>query len=197
MPTIGAEFLALLFTEARTHRAWRPDAVSDDTLRELYGLARMPPTAMNAQPARFVFARGAEAKERLRPALAPGNVEKAMTAPVTAIVACDTRFAEKLSIVAPHMPQLGAQVAEMPLEARQRMALMSATLEAAYLVMAARSLGLDCGPMSGFDPERVDAAFFPDGAWRSFLLVNLGHGDPAALKARQPRLEFDDACRIL
>ncbi len=187
MTTLDEEGLSLLFTEARTHRAWRAEPVTDETLRALYALVRVPPTAMNAQPARFVFVRSAEAKARLEPALAAGNVEKAMTAPVTAIVACDTGFASRL----------GAQIAQMPAEARERMALMSATLEAGYLVLAARALGLDCGPMSGFDNAALDAAFFPDGAWRSILLVNLGHGDPAALKPRAPRLDFDDACRIV
>ena len=196
MTRLDDNAISLLFTEARTHRAWREEPVADETLRALYALVRMPPTAMNAQPARFVFVRSAEAKARLRPALAEGNVEKAMTAPVTAIVACDTGFASKLPALAPHMPQLGAQIAKMPAEAHERMALMSATLEAGYLVLAARALGLDCGPMSGFDNAALDAAFFPDGAWRSILLVNLGHGDPAALKPRAPRLDFDDACRI-
>jgi 3-hydroxypropanoate dehydrogenase len=188
---------ALLLTEARTHRAWRAEPVADETLHELYALVRNGPTAMNAQPARLVFVRGAAAKEMLKPALAEGNVEKTMAAPVTAIVACDTEFAAELDGLSPQMQKLGEQIARMPEAARQRMALLSATLEAGYLILAARGLGLDCGPMSGFDNAALDAAFFPDGRWRSVLLVNLGHGDPSQLRPRQPRLAFDAACRIL
>ncbi|MCK9461043.1 MAG: malonic semialdehyde reductase [Proteobacteria bacterium] len=196
MPIMDDAHRALLFTEARTHRAFCGEPVADETLRELYELLRLAPTAMNAQPARFVFVKSPAAKERLVPALAPGNVEKVMAAAATAIVAYDTEFHEKMAVLAPHSAGLGAELARLPDEARQRMGYLSAALQGAYCILAARGLGLDCGPMSGFDNAAVDGAFFPDGKWRSILLVNLGHGEPSALKPRQPRLPFDEACRI-
>jgi len=196
MPTMDDRHRALLFTEARTCRAFLDEPVSDDTLRELYELLRLAPTAMNAQPARFAFVKSVAAKERLKPALAPGNVEKMMRAAATAIVAYDTAFYEKMSVLAPHTPKLGAELARLPDEARDRMGYLSAALQGAYAILAARGLGLGCGPMAGFDNGIVDAAFFPDGKWRSIFLLNLGRGDPAALKPRQPRLPFDEACRI-
>lgn len=197
MGRLDGVVLETLFTEARTHRAWRDAPVSDETLRELYALVRMGPTAMNAQPARFVFVKSPMAKEKLKPALAEGNVEKTMTAPVTAIVASDAEFGAKLAALSPSGPKQAAQIARISAEARERMARLSATLEVGYLIVAARALGLDCGPMSGFDNAALDAAFFSDGRWRSLLLVNLGHGDGAALRPRAPRLEFEEACRIL
>ena len=196
MPAMDDRHRALLFTEARTHRAFLDEPVADELLRELYGLLRMPPTAMNAQPARFVFVKSEVAKERLKPALAPGNVDKMMGAAATAIVAYDTEFFEKMPFLVPHSAGLGAELARLPDEPRHRMGYLSAALQGAYCVLAARGLGLDCGPMAGFDNAIVDAAFFPDGKWRSIFLLNLGRGDPAALKPRQPRLPFDEACRI-
>jgi len=151
---------------------------------------------MNAQPARFVFVRSEVAKAQLVPALAPGNVEKMMGAGATAIVAYDTEFYEKMPFLVPHSAGLGAELARLPDEARHRMGYLSAVLQGAYCILAARGLGLDCGPMAGFDNALVDAAFFADGKWRSIFLINLGHGDPSALKPRQPRLPFDEACRI-
>lgn len=193
---IDAAARALLFTSARTHRAWRDAPWDDGLLRELYGLVSLAPTAMNAQPARFVFVRSPEGKERLRPALAPGNVDKTMAAPATAIVAYDIAFHGRLAALSPGMAKAAAQMAAMSDGARERTAIQSATLSAGYLILAARGLGLDCGPMSGFDGARLDAAFFPDGGWRSILLVNLGSGDPSGLRPREPRLPFDAACRI-
>ena len=196
MPVMDETHRALLFTEARTHRAFRNDPVSDETLRELYGLLRLPPTAMNAQPARFVFVKSEVGKARLKPALAPGNVDKMMGAAATAIVAYDTEFYGKMPKLAPHAAGLGAELARLPDEPRHRMGYLSAALQGAYCILAARGLGLDCGPMAGFDNALVDAAFFADGKWKSIFLINLGHGDPSALKPRQPRLPFDEACRI-
>lgn len=190
------EELALIFTEARTHSAWRDTKVPDDLLRRLYELARWAPTGGNAQPLRVVFVKSAEAKARLRPALAPLNVEKAMAAPVTAILAYDVSWYEKLPRLAPSRPEARDRVASSPPEVRDRLAYQSSTLQAGYLILAARALGLDCGPMGGFEAEKVDAAFFPDGAWRATLLLNLGYGDPTRLPPRSPRLEFDDACEI-
>jgi len=184
-----------LFLDARTHSAWLDRPVSDDLLRRIYELARMPPTAANTQPMRVVFVKSADAKERLRPALAPGNVDKTMAAPATAIIAYDLEFYEKLPKLAPQR-DWRAIFAGFPADARERSATQSSTLQAAYLILAARALGLDCGPMGGFDSAKVDAAFFPDGKVRSTLLVNLGYGDAARLPPRNPRLDFDEACRI-
>jgi 3-hydroxypropanoate dehydrogenase len=187
--------LDVLFREARTHSAWLDRQVPDALLEKVYELARMPPTAMNAQPLRVVFVKSAEAKERLKPALSPGNVEKTMTAPVTAIGAWDTAFYDQMPILFPSRDVRPGLLA-MPEAAREKMATSSATLQISYLILAARSLGLDCGPMGGFDNAKLDAAFFPDGKWRSLLLVNLGYGNPERLFPRNPRLDFDAACRI-
>jgi 3-hydroxypropanoate dehydrogenase len=188
--------VALLFTDARTHAAWLDRPVDDATLRRLYDLGKLGPTGGNSQPMRAVFVKSRDAKERLRPALAPTNVEKTMTAPVTVIVAYDTEFYEKMPQLFPSRPEMREAIAARPKEIRDRQAYQSATLQAGYLILAARALGLDCGPMGGFDTAKVDAAFFPDGKWRSTLLVNLGVGDAAKLYPRLPRLDFDEACRI-
>ncbi len=185
-----------ILTEARTHGAWTDRAVDDATLRQLYELLRLAPTALNSQPVRVVFVKSAEAKERLKPGLIEGNVEKTMAAPVTAIIAFDTAYQEKLGQLFPHWPGAQDLVAGMPPEAREGMGRLNAGLQAGYLITTARGLGLDCGPMSGFDPAAVDAAFFADGAWKSVLLVNLGYGDASKLFPRSPRLDFDEACRI-
>ena len=196
MPAMDDRHRALLFTEARTHRAFVAEPMGDEQLRELYELVRMPPTGMNAQPARFVFVKSAAAKERLKDALAPGNVDKMLRAGATAIVAYDTAFHEKMPVLAPHSVKLAVELERLPSDARDRMGYLSAALQGAYCILAARGLGLDCGPMAGFDNAAVDAEFFPDGKWKSIFLLNLGRGDPTALKPRQPRLSFEDACRI-
>jgi 3-hydroxypropanoate dehydrogenase len=186
----------VLLTEARTQYSWTDRPVDDVLLRRLYELLRLAPTALNSQPLRLVFVKSAEAKARLRPALDEGNVEKAMKAPVTAIVAFDSQFHEKLGDLVPHWPGAVQAIGAMPVEARERMALLSATLQAGYLITTARGLGLDCGPMGGFKPAQLDAEFFPDGRWRSFLLINLGHGDGTRVFPRAPRIDFGEACRI-
>jgi 3-hydroxypropanoate dehydrogenase len=188
--------LGLLFLNARTHRQWIDRHVDDSLLRRLYELARCPPTSANCEPMRLVFVKSQEAKERLRPALSEGNVAQTMTAPVTAIVAYDMRFFEYMPRLAPHRPELGERMASQPEAARERTAFQNGSLQGGYLILAARALGLDCGPMGGFDRAKVDEAFFPDGRWRSNFLVNLGYGDPSALRTRAPRLEFDEACRV-
>lgn len=188
--------LQQILLEARTHNGWLPEPVDDATLHRLYGALRFGPTAANSGPARFVFVKSPEAKERLRPCLAPGNVEKTMSAPVTAIVAYDTRFYEKMPKLFPDRPVLGEALAGMPPEQRDFFLVQNASLQAGYLILAARALGLDCGPMAGFDREKVDAAFFADVPWKSTLLINLGHGDPSKLYPRNPRLDFEEACRI-
>jgi len=190
------EALAFVFTAARTHYAWRSTPVDAELLQRVFELARWAPTGGNSQPLRVVFATSREAKERLRPALFPGNVDKAMTAPTTAILAYDVSWYERLPELAPFRPGVRDQIAAMPAEQRDRMGSQNANLQAGYLILAARALGLDCGPMGGFDPAKLDAEFFPDGASRSILLLNLGHGDPAKVLPRMPRLEFAAACRI-
>ncbi len=190
------EELALLFTDARTHFAWLDRPVDDETLRRIYELARMAPTGANSHPMRVVFVKGSAAKERLRPALAPMNVDKTMSAPATAIIAYDAEFYEKMPKLFPARPEMRDHMKGMPQDARDRMAFQSATLQAGYLILAARGVGLDVGPMGGFDPAKVDAAFFPDGKWKSTLLINLGYGDPQKLFPRNPRLSFEEACRV-
>lgn len=188
--------LARLFTEAHTHYAWQARAVDDDLLQRLYELARWAPTGNNGQSLRIVFARSAEAKARLQPALFPLNIEKTMTAPVTAILAYDATWYAHMQELAPHRPNVREQYDAMPVERRDHLGFFNAVLQAGYLILAARALGLDCGPVGGFERPVVDAAFFPDGAWRTVLLLNLGHGDPAKRQPRAPRLAFATACRI-
>ncbi|MDI1446056.1 malonic semialdehyde reductase [Polyangium sp. 6x1] len=188
--------LKQIFFEARTHNGWLAEPVDDATLRRLYEALRLGPTAANSVPARIVFVKSPEAKERLRPCLDAGNVEKTMRAPVTAIIAYDTRFHEKMPKLFPARPTMGEALAAMPPEHRDAFLLQNASLQAGYLILAARALGLDCGPMGGFDREKVNAAFLADVPWKSVLLVNLGHGDPEKLFPRNPRLDFEEACRI-
>ncbi|MBA7933214.1 malonic semialdehyde reductase [Klebsiella sp. RHBSTW-00215] len=185
---------ATLFTDARTHNGWLDKPVTDDQLREIYALMKMGPTSANCSPARIVFIRTPEGKETLRPTLSSGNLEKTMQAPVTAIVAWDSAFYDRLPELFPHgdarswftsSPQLAEETA-----------FRNSSLQAAYLIFACRALGLDTGPMSGFDREKVDAAFFADGGWKSNLLINIGYGDTSKLYARLPRLPFDDACQL-
>jgi 3-hydroxypropanoate dehydrogenase len=197
MTAARAEELDLLFHEARTHSAWLDRPVDDAVLRQLYDLVRKGPTGANTQPLRLVFVRSAEAKERLKPALAPLNVAKTMSAPVTAIAAFDVDFHEKMPKLFPARPEMRDQLAKLSPEDRGRRALLNATLQTGYMILAARALGLDCGPMGGFDNAKVDAIFFPEGQWKSIVLVNLGYGDPAKLFPRLPRLDFDEACRIV
>ncbi len=193
---LSAAVLDQLFLAARTHNAWLDRPVDASLLRRIYELARMAPTAANCQPARIVFVTSAAAKEKLRPALAPGNVDKTMAAPATAIVAGDAKFYEQMGKLFPARPEMGASLGGMPEAAREAMILQNTSLQAAYVIVAARSLGLDCGPMGGFDKAKVDAAFFADRSWRSSVLINLGYGDPAKLYPRNPRLGFDEACTI-
>ncbi|MSP67735.1 MAG: malonic semialdehyde reductase [Alphaproteobacteria bacterium] len=183
-----------LFSSARTHRRWLPRPVAPETLAALYRLAALAPTSANTNPGRIAFVVSAAAKERLRPCLSASNVEQTMAAPVTAIVAHDLGFAEYLPRLYPHTD--AAAWFTVP-RVVQQTAFRNGTLFGGYLILAARALGLDCGPMSGFDGAKVDAAFFPDGRWRSNFLINLGHGDAAGLGPRDPRLDFAEACRVL
>jgi 3-hydroxypropanoate dehydrogenase len=196
MPRIDPSALAQLFTDARTHRAWRPGAVDDATLRELWDLTDLGPTSMNVVPMRAVFVRSPEAKARLKPCLDAGNVDKTMAAPVTAVLAFDAAFYEKLGKLVPGRDVSGYFAGPEKAAAADEAARTNAWLQAGYFILAARALGLDCGPMGGFDKARTDAAFLAGSSWRSFLLVNLGHGDPAPLWPRAPRLSFDEAARV-
>ena len=187
--------LDLVFRTARTYRAWDGRPVDDATLRELHELMKWGPTTGNSCPARFVFVKSAAAKARLRPALDAGNVVQTMAAPVTAIVAYDLAFYEMMPKLAPHT-DARSWFADEPLESLRTTALRNGSLQGAYLVIAARALGLDCGPMSGFDNAKVDAEFFAGTTVRSNFLCNLGYGDPSKLHPRAPRLTFDEACKI-
>jgi 3-hydroxypropanoate dehydrogenase len=190
------ETLDRLFRTARSHNAWRDEPVSDDTLRELYAIACMGPTSANSSPARFLFLRTQEAKQRLAPALSSGNLDKTMSAPVTAIIAYDPRFYEKLPQLFPHNPDAqGWFTSNEALAATT--AFRNGTLQGAYFMLAARAVGLDVGPMSGFDNDKVDEIFLRSYGWRSNFLCNLGLGDPAGLYARSPRLSFEEACVLL
>ncbi|HBK08558.1 MAG TPA: malonic semialdehyde reductase [Acetobacteraceae bacterium] len=193
--TIDAAGLELLFKEARTHNKWTDQPVSDETIHELYDILKFGPTSANSSPARFVFIRTKEGKEKLAPALSAGNMDKTMSAPVTAIVAYDPKFFEKLPTLFPHnQDAINWFTSNDSLAATT--AFRNGTLQGAYLMIAARSLGLDTGAMSGFDNAKVDAAFFSYNGWRSNFLVNIGHGDPAGLFNRSPRLSFDEACLL-
>jgi 3-hydroxypropanoate dehydrogenase len=192
---LSEDDLKLLFLDARTHSAWVDRPVPDALLRRLYDVLKMAPTGGNTQPVRVVFVKSQAAKEKLRPALSPGNVDKTMAAPATAIVAYDIDFHEKMPKLFPAR-DMKSSFAAMTVEKRERAAFMNSSLQGAYLIIAARAMGLDCGPMGGFDNAKVDAAFFPDGKWKSNFLVNLGYGDPSKLFPRHPRLDFDEACRI-
>ena len=199
-----------LFREARTYSAWQDRPVTDQTLRDLYDLLKWAPTSANAAPARFAFLRSTEAKERLRPALAPLNVEKTMSAPVTVIVAYDLKFYDQLPKLFPHSPGM-KQLFERNPELLEATAKRNSSLQGAYLILAARALGLDCGPMSGFDHAKVDEEFFaagkpcfgcdqeffPEGHVKTNFLCNLGYGDPSKLFPRLPRLPFNEACSLL
>jgi len=189
------EALNRLFRDARTHSRWLDKPVPAALLRQAWDLARMGPTSANTQPARVVFVSSAEAKERLKPALDAGNVDKTMAAPVTAIVAHDMEFYEVLPRTFPHVDARSWFVGKD--EAIRTTALRNGTLQGGYLLLALRALGLDCGPMSGFNNAVVDREFLAGTSWRSNFLINIGYGDPAALRPRNPRLDFAEACRVV
>ncbi len=192
---LGDSELDTLFRDARSHNGWRDEVVSDEQLHAIYDLMKMGPTAANACPARLVFVRGADAKKRLEPSLDPANVDKCNSAPVVALIAMDLAFYEKLPKLFPHT-DARSWYAGKPDKIRET-AFRNSTLQGAYFMMAARSVGLDCGPMSGFDADKLNAEFFPDGQVLINFICALGHGDPAKLFDRLPRLDFDEACTIL
>ena len=207
---LNDEALDQIFRKARTHSAWLDKPVTDETLQQLYDLMKWGPTSANSSPARFLFLRSKESKERLRPILAPGNVEKTMAAPVTAVIAYDLLFFEKLPKLFPHAPAMRDLFAQNP-QLVEETAKRNSSLQGAYMIIAARSLGLDCGPMSGFDNARLDEEFFgagqecegceqeffPSGHVKSNFLCNLGYGDASKLFPRGPRLTFQEACTLL
>lgn len=194
--SIAAEALDRLFLQARTQNGWLPEPVGDAQLQRLYELMKMAPTSANCSPARILFLRSDAAKERLRPALNAGNVEKVMSAPVVAVIAYDTQFHELMPQLFPHNPGMQQVFSGNPAMA-EATAFRNSSLQGAYLMLAARAIGLDVGPMSGFDAAKLNAIFFPDGRLRVNFLCNLGHGDPAKLFPRSPRLEFEQACQLL
>jgi len=196
MSQLNDESLNLIFREARTHSAWLDKPVDDSLLTAVYDLARMGPTSANMCPMRIVFVKSKEAKEKLKPALDAGNVAKTMAAPVTAIIAMDIHFYEQLPKLFPHA-DAKAWFKDLPDNILEYIAIRNGSLQGAYFMLAARSLGLDCGPMSGFDNAKVDAAFFAGTTVKSNFLCNLGHGDKSKLHPRSPRLSFQEACRIV
>ncbi|MCX7179838.1 MAG: malonic semialdehyde reductase [Proteobacteria bacterium] len=195
MTALSQAALAQLFTDARSLHSFRPEAVSDATLAELYDLLKWGPTAFNAQPGRYLFLRTAAAKARLAPALMPANLKKTLAAPVTVIIAMDVKFYEQLPRLFP------AYDAKAMFEPNPALAASTAfrntSLQAAYLMIAARALGLTCGPMSGFDADKLNAEFFADGRAQANFLCNLGYADVAGAKPRDPRLAFAEACQLL
>jgi 3-hydroxypropanoate dehydrogenase len=185
-----------LFLDAHTNNAWQDRPVPDELLHQLYNTFRMGPTSANCCPARIVFVKSSEAKEKLQPALAEGNRAKSMLAPVTAIIGYDMRFYEKIPQLFPNAPAMRAAF-EKDEQTIFTHAFRNGSLQGAYLIIAARALGLDCGPMSGFDNVMVDQLFFAGTAVKSNFLCNLGYGNPSGIYPRNPRLEFDEACNIV
>jgi 3-hydroxypropanoate dehydrogenase len=193
---LGREGLDLIFRAARTHNVWLDKPVDDALLKQAYDLAKMGPTSANMSPLRVVFVKSRESKERLKPALDAGNVDKTMKAPVTAIFAMDTHFYERLPELFPPA-DAKAWFKDLPENVLELMALRNSSLQGAYFILAARALGLDCGPMSGFNNAKVDAAFFAGTTVKSNFLCNLGYGDGSKLYPRLPRLTFEEACKLV
>jgi 3-hydroxypropanoate dehydrogenase len=193
---LGDDGLDLIYRHARTHNVWLDKPVDDALLRRVYDLAKMGPTSANMCPMRVVFVKSKEAKEKLKPALDAGNVDKTMKAPATAIIAMDIHFFEQLPKLFPHA-DAKAWFKDLPANVLEYIALRNSSLQGAYFMLAARSQGLDCGPMSGFNNAKVDEAFFAGTSVKSNFLCNLGYGDVSKLYPRSPRLSFDEACKIV
>jgi 3-hydroxypropanoate dehydrogenase len=194
---LNDDALDVLFRTARTHNVWLEKPVTDTVLHQLYDLMKFGPTSANSCPARIVFLRTPEAKQRLLPALSPGNVQKTMTAPVTAIIAHDLKFYEKMLKLFPHNPAMAENFRKKPEQENEVAAFRNGSLQGGYFILAARAVGLDCGPMSGFDNAKVDQEFFSGTSVKSNFLCNLGHGDASKLNPRNPRLAFEEACQLL
>ena len=193
---MSSDGLDLIFRNARTHNAWLDKPVEDALLRQVYDLAKMGPTSANMSPLRTVFVKSREAKERLKPALAEGNVDKTMAAPVTAILGMDVHFFEQLPKLFPHA-DAKAWFKDLPESVLEYVALRNGSLQGAYFMLAARALGLDCGPMSGFNNAKVDEEFFAGTTVKSNFLCNLAYGDASKLYPRSPRLSFEEACKVV
>lgn len=191
---IDSGALDTLFLDARTYNSWSDAEVADTLLEEIWNIARMPPTSANCSPARIVFVKSKDAKEKLRPCLMEGNIDKTMAAPVTAIIGYDMEFFEKLPKLFPHTDARSWFAGKDTLIAET--AFRNGTLQGAYLMLAARAKGLDCGPMSGFDKAKADAAFFNGTPVKSNFLCNIGYGTETGLHPRSPRLAFAEACRV-
>jgi 3-hydroxypropanoate dehydrogenase len=195
---ISEEAIDTIFRKARTYSSFLPDPVSDDLLRAVYHLAKLGPTSANTMPMRIVFVKSLEAKARLSPAMEGGNVNRANAAPVTAIIADDQRFYEHIPKLFPQAPGYKDFFAAPENAERSKIhAFRNSTLQGAYFIIACRAMGLDCGPMSGFNQAKVDAEFFPDGRYKSNFLMNVGYGDASKLHPRNPRLEFEESCKIV
>ncbi|MEO8169418.1 MAG: malonic semialdehyde reductase [Oxalobacteraceae bacterium] len=192
---LNATALDALFVQARTHNAWLDKAVTDAQLHQIYALMRWGPTSANCTPARIVFVKTAAAKEKLLPCMAPGNLEQTRTAPVTAIIGMDMAFHEKLPMLFPHADAKSWFVGKQPLI--DATAFRNASLQGGYFIMATRAIGLDCGPMSGFDADKINQAFFSGTTVKTNFVCNLGYGDTEKLFPRSPRLPFDEACKIV
>ncbi len=195
MTMIDTAALDTLFRNARTHNGWLDRPVTDAQLQEIYDLLKWAPTSANCSPARIVFVKSAEGKEKLLPCMAPGNVDKTKAAPVTAIIGMDMAFYEKLPQLFPHADAKSWFVGNQPMI--DATAFRNSSLQGAYFIVAARAIGLDCGPMSGFDADKVNAAFFAGTSVKVNFICNLGYGDPAKLYGRSPRLTFDEACKVV
>jgi 3-hydroxypropanoate dehydrogenase len=188
--------LAQIFTDARTHNGFLDKPVPDELLRRALDIAKIGPTSVNQSPMRVVFVKSKEAKERLRPSLSPGNLDKTLAAPVTAITAYDVKFYEHLPFLFPHA-DAKSWFDKLPAEAVREIAHKNGTLQVAYLIVALRALGLDAGPMTGFDNAKLDAEFFPDGRFKSNVLINIGFGDHTKLFPRSPRFAFEEIAKIV
>ena len=198
MAKLDGPSLDVILRAARSHNAWLPRPVSDDDIRAIYDLMKLGPTSANCSPARFLFLRSQAEKERLKPALGPTNRDKTMQAPVVAIIGTDLKFYDKIPRLFAHNPAAREWFAAPGKEDHANVTgFRNSTLQGGYFMIAARALGFDCGPMSGFDNAKVDAEFFPDGQVKSNFICSVGHGDPAAIKPRNPRLDFDEACKLL
>lgn len=193
---VNEECLNVIFREARTHNVWLPKPVDDALLQRVYDLAKMGPTSANMCPLRIVFVKSQEAKEKLKPALDAGNVNKTMAAPVTAIFGMDIHFYEMLPQLFPHV-DAKAWFKDLPENVLETIALRNSSLQAAYFMLAARSQGLDCGPMSGFNNAKVDEAFFAGTSIKSNFICSLGYGDASKLYPRSPRLSYEEACKVV
>ncbi len=196
MNAISDIALNQLFTEARTHNAWLPKKVTDQTLHDIYELAKWGPTSANLSPMRILYLRDGQAREKLYPALAPGNVDKVKASPVTAVIALDEQFYTYALKLFPHAPKI-SEMFSKDKGLSDTTALRNSSLQGAYFILASRALGLDCGPMSGFDNKKLDEAYFGGTTWKSNFICNLGYGDKTKLFPRLPRLSFEEACKIV